>query len=167
MKLAKPLFLLFTFSTPKKTQTLTHKVFAWRTIKLHSSVGKLQSVLCHIWSLSLTYWMIFISKFFHHLQILDFSQRFGAPNFLEFKVPLPTPFHFILINKFRVLGPGNSFEIFLKFSKKFRNFFKNGKPIIIVSKLVRNHHIDQNLAKFSPTTSHQKIQFFPKKLHSF
>ena len=42
------------------------------------------------------------------------------------------------------------FEKFLKFSKQnFWNFFKIEKTIILVFTLVRNHHFDQNLIKFS------------------
>lgn len=63
-----------------------------------------------------------------------------------------------VFEKFVFLGP----EIFPKFSEKgpkipqisksFIVFLKIEKTIIFASKLVQNHHINLNLAKFSPKT---------------
>ena len=74
-------------------------------------------------------------------------------------------FEAIIFRKCGVLGPG-FFENFLKISKQnFWTFFKIEKTIILVFKLVRNHHLDQNLAKFSLKTP--KSAIFPLKTFIF
>merc|ERR1712163_63522 len=61
---------------------------------------------------------------------------------------------------------GNFPEIFRKRPENFSIFFKSKKTIIFASKLVQNHHIDLNLAKFSPKTP-KKCQFLYKTLKFF
>ena len=51
------------------------------------------------------------------------------------------------------------------FQIKFLNCFQNRKTITLVFKLVRNHHLDQNLAKFS--VKNPKSAIFPLKLLFF
>ena len=61
-----------------------------------------------------------------------------------------SPFLEKVLSYRRNQAPGIYFKIFLKISKQnFWNFFKIEKTIILVLKLVRNHHLDQNLATFS------------------
>ena len=55
-------------------------------------------------------------------------------------------------------------KIFWKISWDFSTFPKVKKTIIVVSKLVRNHYIDQNLAKFFHRTK-KTSRFFLKNLN--
>ena len=81
-------------------------------------------------------------------------------NFQYFKQNIKqSMFYWIFITKF-----SESFEIWCfmfaiftikflrisqKFSEKFSTFSKSKKTIVFVPKLVQNHYIDQNLAKFA------------------
>ena len=68
-------------------------------------------------------------------------------------------------SKFGVLSPQFFFEKISKISEKFpeilSTFSKSIKTFIFVPKLVQNHYIDQNLAKFSHKTP-KNGQFFLK-----
>ena len=68
-------------------------------------------------------------------------------------------------SKFGVLSPQFFFEKISKISEKFpeilSTFSKSIKTYIFVQKLVQNHYIDQNLAKFSHKTP-KNGQFFLK-----
>ena len=93
-------------------------------------------------------------------------------NFQDFKQNIKqSMFYWIFINKF-----SESFEIWCfmfaiftikflrisqKFSEKFSTFSKSNKTIVFVPKLVQNHYIDQNLAKFFLKTP-KNNQFSPK-----
>ena len=96
-------------------------------------------------------------------------------NFQYFKQNIKqSMFYWIFINKF-----SESFEIWCfmfaiftikflrisqKFSEKFSTFSKSKKTILFVPKLVQNHYIDQNLAKFFLKIP-KNNQFFPKNLN--
>ena len=77
--------------------------------------------------------------------LMSIRDIFGGPRlFLEFYVPLPTPFYCIFIKKFSKTFEiwscmyGNIFEKFLKIAWNFLNFFKiEKKTIIIALKIVQ------------------------------
>ena len=86
---------------------------------------------------------------------------------------LPLFIAFLLTNfrkfsKFGVLCPAIFFEkfpkIFRKFPEIFSTFSKSKKTAIFTTKIVHNHYINQNLAKFSLKTP-KNSQFFTKTLN--
>ena len=83
---------------------------------------------------------------------------------------LPLFIAFLLTNfrkfsKFGVLCPAIFFEKFPKISRKFPEIFstfsKSKKTAIFTPKIVHNHYINQNFAKFSLKTP-KNSRFFPK-----
>merc|ERR1712163_8891 len=99
----------------------------------------------------------------------------GAQNFWSFMSPyLPLFIAFLLTNfrkfsKFGVLCPAIFFEKFPKISRKFPEIFstfsKSKKTITFAPKIVQNHYINQNLAKFPRKTP--KIADFSLKTLNF
>ena len=96
-----------------------------------------------------------------------FLEFYGPPHKVRFIAFLLTNFR--KFSKFGVLCPAIFFEKFPKISKRFPEIFstfsKSKKTIIIVTKLVQNDYVDQNLAKFSNKT--KKRPFFPKNYQFF
>ena len=108
-----------------------------------------------------------------NLLMMSWSEVFlgGPPKLWSFRYPQQLMFYCIFKKEFSkcgVLYARNFFEKFFKTCKRnFWNFFKNEKIIILVVKLDQNHHVDQNLAKFSLKTKKRQFPDIPLFFQNF
>ena len=100
-------------------------------------------------------------------------QRWSRGRAWGFLCLIRNPHHPLFIrflrNKFRGFAsfvPHSKAFFFEKFPEIFSTFSKSKKIIVFVPKLVQNHYIDQNLAKFYLKTT-KNCRFFLKNLHFF